>query len=303
MIIDKFKAIFNISQAVFLFGEKNDSFYICESLIFSGRWRAGCLRNPRAIAGGRRGKAMLTELFRQKISTIYYMGLTEAPLAFILFGMMKKALFILSVIAIAVLAETDTTWDCIVANCLNLAPTQSVTGTYRWNTRTDSLEGRYLYVPPHTTYYTDGDTVRTLDFMSLKDPWFDWWIMRNPLRDDGQYETSFVKDSLAFLIYDHVSLSNEFSNVRVAYDRGSCEPFSALFYWPEEAGHGFPGAEAIYYEFYITDAITLAPSKRQYLNTAGEVVEEFIFETIESIRRTPADSVIIQKLLSDEKFD
>ncbi len=216
---------------------------------------------------------------------------------------MKKISIVLLVWLSAIFAESDSLWNCIIENCSQTAPTQASTGEYRWKSYSDTLEGEFFYLPPQATYLVSGDSIVKIGFFSLKDPWFDWWIERNPVRLGHLYETALVKDSLAFRIYDHKSISAEHPNVRAAYDRGSCELFSALFYWPAEAGHGFPGADAIYYEFTITDQYALAPTKRLYLNRSGDIVDELIFESARSARDTPTDSLIIHKLLSHESFE
>lgn len=215
---------------------------------------------------------------------------------------MKRLLLAIVFLSATLLAEDDSLWGCILEQSSLIAPTQATYGDYRLIDYTGSYEGRFLYIPPQKTYFSAGDSVFTRDFFSLKDPWFEWWIERNPLRNSDLHKTEFALDSLSFRIYNHISLDADFPCVRMAYDRGSCEPFSALFYWPESAGHGFPGADAIYYEFYITDQLSLAPVKRLFLGRKGQIVEELYFDNIKSARDMPPDSLIAKRLLSREKF-
>ena len=199
-------------------------------------------------------------------------------------------------------AVDDSLWQCIQEYSTWISPTQSTAGEYVWIRGTDTLSGRYFYEPPHATFITAGDTVDVLPFYQLKDPWFEWWIYHNPLRDKKIYDTKLVGDSLSFRIYENESKLPDYPNARVAYDRGSCEPFSIYFYWPKEAGHAFPGADAIYYEFVVTDRMTLAPTKRLYFNRRGEVVDAFLFTTVKSLSDSPEDEEIIRKMMAKEAF-
>ncbi len=201
------------------------------------------------------------------------------------------------------IASEDSLWQCIQEFSAWIAPTQSTVGQFTWIHGGDTISGDFFYEPPHATFITKGDTVEMLQFYSLKDPWFEWWIDFNPLRNLEAYETTLVGDSLAFRIYEHRSKLPDQPNARVAYDKGACEPFSVYFYWPEEAGHGFPGADAIYYEFIVTDMLALAPTKRLYLNKHGEVVDAFLFESVNSVTDSPEDDIIIRKMMEKEPFE
>ncbi|MCK5833956.1 hypothetical protein KAH81_09855 [bacterium] len=216
---------------------------------------------------------------------------------------MRSMIFSIMLFSAVAFSQSDSLWNCIVKSSIQLAPTQSTTGNYSQISGADSSEGRFFYEPPHATFFTIDDSVYVQDFFSLKDPWFDWWIQRDPAIYPDMYSSTKVKDSLSFAIYEHHSLSPKFANVRTAYDRGTCELYSAYFYWPVEAGHGFPGADAIYYEFYVTDRMVLTPTLRIYFNKRGEPVETVKFMPIGNVADTPLDSVIIEKLLSNEPFD
>ncbi|RKZ31426.1 hypothetical protein DRQ36_02080 [bacterium] len=208
---------------------------------------------------------------------------------------------ILYFLVIGALAETDTTdvfLDCVREYTLPMAPTQSVIGEYTWIKKSgDTLTGNYFLVPPQANFITVGDTVERVPFDTLRQQWFMWWIDRNPIRHEHLFDVTALGDSASFAIYDYAALDSTKPNVRVAYDRGTCFPFYALFYWPKSARHAFPGIDAIYYEFTVTERNTLAPALRVYLDRNGKAFEKFIYRTTENVNSTPGEDEIIQFLM------
>lgn len=205
---------------------------------------------------------------------------------------------------ITLFAEEDFL-ECVRAKNIEVGPTQSTKGEYLWIREEDTLEGYYFYMPPRVLFITNEDTVDLISVDLLHDPWFDWWIMRNPVKNTELFSVVSCGDSGLFSIYDYISLDKNYS-VRVGYYRLSCRPGFALFYFRKELGHGFPGADEIYYEFTFSDAYTLAPKKRAYLNKNKEQVDILNFKTVEKVTDTPTDDEIIMQLLEklrEEKED
>jgi len=192
---------------------------------------------------------------------------------------------------------------CLWDNCGNMPPTQSVSGEYVWYKNGDTLSGYYYLVPPHSMYYTTDDTVLIEPFNEYRDVWFNWWIWRNPIRRKELYKITDLGDSAFVHFYDYVSLDSTEPNVRVGYDSGSCEPYSAYFYWPKSAGHAFPGADAVYYKFFVTDFTVLAPKERTYFNSRNETIQTIIFDKITSMARTPIPDSIAIILMNKLKKD
>jgi hypothetical protein len=183
-----------------------------------------------------------------------------------------------------------------------LPPTQSSIGEYIWIKEGDTVStGFFFLVPPMANFITINDTVEALPFDTLRNPWFTWWIMGNPIRYPELYDICALGESLSDIRFDLISKNPGKSNVRVAFDKNIGEPISALFYWPKSAGHGFPGADAVYYDFSITDHGTLCPNRTAFLNRANEPVEIMIFINFDGVARTPPDDGIIAILMAKLK--
>jgi len=193
--------------------------------------------------------------------------------------------------------------NCVKETSFNMPPTQSTFGDFIQISRGDTTAGKYFLLPPRGTFITVGDTVEFVPMSDLDDPWFSILIDRNPISREQLYHTGFSGDSVAFVIFDYESKDPKFPNIRMAYDRNVCEPFSMTLSWPDSANHGFPGADRIYYEFVITNQMSIAPALRVDLDKTGKPVERFIYETVDIIGKTPGDDVIIQFLMGKTELE
>lgn len=208
------------------------------------------------------------------------------------------------VLSLTVFSNTDETnpedfLRCVRKNMINIGPSQSTFGDFTFIDGADTISGRYFLLPPRGTFITLDDTVDFLPMTQYDDPWFHILTNRHPVHDDHYYNIKFAEDSAAFVLFDYLSRDYKEPNIRVAYDRNICEMYSMTLFWPDTAGHAFPGADVIKYEVYIADNMTITPKRRDYLNRKGSIVESFIYETIETPGITPPDSIIIGFLLDE----
>ncbi len=218
-----------------------------------------------------------------------------------------KKLFILTMVIICFVAYGEVTEDdffeCVRDVCMNLAATQSTIGEYHSIEMGDTTSGRYFLLPPQGTFVTVEDTVEFIPMNELKDPWFHIWVDRNPLHRDFLYDREYIGDSASVILVDYLSKDAEKPNVRIGFDKNVCEPYTMTLFWPDTAKHAFPGADVIYYEFVITDQFTLAPTLRYSYNQKGEIVNSFLYNTVDIVRSTPDDDQIIGLLMGTWDFE